>query len=143
MLSTQIRPARSRTLRPFRGFVTKPDERPDERLSYLDQALFLGLRATGQAAVMQCVWVYEHAVDFDGLRRFHRNFGYGLAGRRIEPSPLPFGRHRWVSSLGPPSSIDVAETRVRVRNSVTGSTSGHSCRSIRSGVPPGTSACCP
>ncbi|BBY15555.1 hypothetical protein MLIT_11470 [Mycolicibacterium litorale] len=90
--------------------MTKPDERPDERLSYLDQALFLGLRATGQAAVMQCVWVYEHAVDFDGLRRFHRNFGYGLAGRRIEPSPLPFGRHRWVSSLGPPSSIDVAET---------------------------------
>ncbi|WP_193047457.1 hypothetical protein [Mycolicibacterium baixiangningiae] len=110
MLSTQIRPERSRTLRPLRGFVTTLEEQPDERLSYLDQALFLGLRATGQAAVMQCVWVYEHAMDFDGLRRFHRNFGYGLAGRRIEPSPLPFGRHRWVSSLGPPSSIDVAQT---------------------------------
>ena len=23
--------------------------------------------ATGQKAVMQCVWVYEHAIDFDGL----------------------------------------------------------------------------
>lgn len=109
MLSTQIRPA-PRSLRPFRGFVTKPDVQPDERLSYLDQALFLGLRATGQAAVMQCVWIYEHPIDFEGLRRFHRNFGYGLAGRRIEPSPLPFGRHRWVSSLGPPSRIDIEQT---------------------------------
>lgn len=109
MLSTQIRPARARSLRSFRADATKVEERPDDRLSYLDQALFLGLRATGQAAVMQCVWVYEHAVDFEGLRRFHRNFGYGLAGRRIEPSPLPFGRHRWVSSLGPPSSIDIEE----------------------------------
>ena len=58
---------------------------------------------------MQAVWVYEHAVDIDGLRRFHRNFGYGLFGRLIERSPLPFGRHRWVSSLGPPSDIDIAE----------------------------------
>ena len=83
--------------------------RTDDRLPYLDQAMFLGLRATGQAAVMQCVWIYEHPVDYDGLRRFHRNFGYGLAGRRIEPSALPFGRHRWVSSLGPPADIDIAE----------------------------------
>ena len=43
---------------------------PDNRLSFLDQAMFLGLRATGQEAVMQCVWVYEHPVDFDELRRF-------------------------------------------------------------------------
>jgi hypothetical protein len=82
---------------------------PDNRLSFTDQLLFLGQRATGQELVMQCVWVYEHAVDFDGLRRFHRNFGYGLYGRLIERSPLPFGRHRWVSSLGPPADIDIAE----------------------------------
>ncbi|WP_082698419.1 hypothetical protein [Mycobacterium sp. GA-2829] len=109
-MSTQIRPARLRSGRSFRGLAPKIEERPGDRLSYLDQALFLGLRATGQAAVMQCVWVYEHAVDFEGLRRFHHNFGYGLAGRRIEPSPLPFGRHRWVSSLGPPSSMDIEQT---------------------------------
>jgi hypothetical protein len=83
---------------------------PDNRLSFLDQAMFLGLRATGQEAVMQCVWVYEHPVDFDELRRFHRDFGFGLAGRRIERSPLPFGRHRWVASLGPASVLDIAET---------------------------------
>jgi hypothetical protein len=81
---------------------------PDNRLSFTDQLLFLGQRATGQELVMQTVWVYEHAVDFEGLRRFHHNFGYGLFGRRIERSALPFGRHRWVSSLGPATQLDVA-----------------------------------
>ncbi|MGE2723461.1 hypothetical protein [Mycolicibacterium pulveris] len=84
--------------------------RLDNRLSFTDQLLFLGQRATGQELVMQCVWVYEHPVDYDGLRRFHGNFGYGLYGRVIERSPLPFGRHRWVSALGSSSSLDIAET---------------------------------
>lgn len=85
------------------------ETRPDNRLSFTDQAMFLGLRATGQELVMQEVWIYEHPVDIDGVRRFHRNLGYGLYGRLIERSPLPFGRHRWVSSLGPPVDIDIAE----------------------------------
>lgn len=80
----------------------------DERLHYVDQAMFLGLRATGQAAAMQCVWIYEHAVDMDGVKRFHRNFGNGLWGRSIERSPVPFGRHRWVSAVRPPADIDIA-----------------------------------
>ena len=80
----------------------------DERLHYVDQAMFLGLRATGQAAAMQCVWIYEHPVDLDGVRRFHRNFGHGLWGRCIERSSVPFGRHRWVRSVRPPADIDVA-----------------------------------
>jgi hypothetical protein len=84
--------------------------RPDNRLSFTDQLLFLGQRATGQELVMQVVWVYEHAVDLDGVKRFHHNFGYGLFGRLIERSSLPFGRHHWVSSLGPPSGIDIAQT---------------------------------
>lgn len=70
--------------------------------------MFAGHRAAGQKVVIQCVWVYEHAIDFDGLRRFHHNLGYGLLGRRIERSPLPFARHRWVVDRGP-SSIDIAE----------------------------------
>lgn len=81
----------------------------DDRLAYIDQATFLSLRATGQAQVVQLVWVYDHPVDHVGLKRFHENFGYGLAGRRIERSPLPFGRHRWISSTGPARDIDVAE----------------------------------
>jgi hypothetical protein len=82
--------------------------RLDNRLSFMDQASFLALRATGLGQLIQWVWVYERAVNFDGLRRFHRNLGYGLLGRRIERSPLPFGRHRWVSSRGP-WNIDIAE----------------------------------
>jgi hypothetical protein len=85
----------------------------DNRLSLMDQAGLHLLRATGRGQLMQMLWIYEHPVDFDGLRRFHRNFGYGLAGRRIQRSLLPFGRSRWVSSLGPMSEIDFAEPRPR------------------------------
>lgn len=58
---------------------------------------------------MQVVWVYQHPVDFDGLRRFQHNLGHGLLGRRIERSPLPFGRSRWISDHGP-SDIDIADS---------------------------------
>ncbi|BBY29755.1 hypothetical protein [Mycolicibacterium sediminis] len=85
----------------------------DHLLEFVDQALFLGLRATGQAAAMQMVWVYDGPVDAEQLRRFHREFGYGLAGRLIEPSPLPFGRHRWVSALGPAAPLRTWEPRPR------------------------------
>jgi hypothetical protein len=74
----------------------------------LDHAFFLGQRATGQKQVMQVVWIYEHAIDFEGVKRFHHNLGHGLLGRRIERSPLPFARHRWVSDRVPPD-IDIAE----------------------------------
>src|SRR3712207_5529342 len=93
--------------------MTDAAVRPDNRLSFIDQLLFLGQRATGQELAMQAVWVYGRPVDTDGIRRFHENFGYGLFGRRIERSPLPFGRHRWVSALGPAADLDIAEPRPR------------------------------
>ncbi|BDX32569.1 hypothetical protein TUM20985_31160 [Mycobacterium antarcticum] len=94
--------------------MSRARPRTEHRLDYVDQALFLGLRATGQAAAMQMVWVYEHSMDWDEIRRFHRDFGYGLAGRLIEPSVLPFGRHRWVSSLGPAAPLEIeSEPRPR------------------------------
>ena len=86
----------------------KSDARPDNRLAFVDHGLFAQHHAIGRKLVIQCVWVYEHAIDFDGLRRFHHNLGYGLLGRRIERSPLPFARNRWVSDQGP-SDIDIAE----------------------------------
>ena len=86
--------------RPFQRRSPNGDERQDNRLAYLDQASFLALRATGLGQLVQWVWVYERAVDVDALKRFHRNLGYGLLGRRIERSPLPFGRHRWVATPG-------------------------------------------
>jgi hypothetical protein len=84
----------------------------------MDQAGLALQRATGTGKLMQIVWIYEHPVDLDGLRRFHSNFGYGLAGRRVERSPLPFGRPRWVSSLGPQVPIHFAE-HARPRAEVT------------------------
>ena len=80
----------------------------EHRLAYVDQALFLGLRATGQAAVTQIVWVYEHPIDLTAVRRFHQDMGYGMAGRLIERSALPFGRHRWVTSQGPAAPLLIA-----------------------------------
>ena len=66
-------------------------------LDLVDQAVFLGERATGATSVIQCVWVYDRAIDIDGLRRFHHHLQRGRLSRRIERSPLPFGRHRWVT----------------------------------------------
>ncbi len=103
-MPVRIRPARTTS----NGRASNGEARPDNRLALVDQGFFAGHRAIGLTEVMQVVWVYEHAIDFDGLRRFHHNFGYGLFGRRIERSPLPFGRHRWVSDRGP-SDIDIAE----------------------------------
>jgi diacylglycerol O-acyltransferase / wax synthase len=68
----------------------------DNRLAFLDQAAFLRLRATGQDTAGQVTWIYDRAVDMEGLRRFNENLGRGLLGRRIERSPLPFGRHHWI-----------------------------------------------
>src|SRR5690242_19853816 len=76
-------------------------------MAYIDQASFLGLRALGHGPLIQFTWLYDHPVDLDGLRRFHRNLGTGLLGRRVERSALPFGRHRWVASSGP-ADLDIA-----------------------------------
>jgi hypothetical protein len=100
----RIRPARASV----NGTASNGDAQPDNRLELVDQGFFVGQRAAGQNEVMQVVWVYEHALDFDGLRRIHRNLGHGYLGRRIERSPLPFGRHRWVADREPPD-IDIAE----------------------------------
>lgn len=82
---------------------------PANVVPYADQALLLALRGAGQEAVMQLIWIYEHPLDLDGVRRFHENFGHGLVGRLIERSPLPFGRHRWVSVAGPQTPLDIAK----------------------------------
>jgi hypothetical protein len=82
------------------------------RLALLDQAAYLRLRATGQGSVVQCTWIYDRDVDIDELRVFNGNLGHGLLGRRIERSPLPFGRHRWVLDDRPPE-VALAARRPR------------------------------
>ncbi|MDP7724232.1 hypothetical protein [Mycobacterium sp. TY814] len=73
-------------------------------LDLVDQTFF---RLEQAAGVGQCVWVYNRPVDIDGLRRFHHQLLQGRLARSIERSPLPFGRHRWVSQRGP-SALQIA-----------------------------------
>jgi hypothetical protein len=77
-------------------------------LGLFDQAYFTGERVTGATGVLQCVWVYDRAIDIDGLRRFHRHLQRGRLSRRIERSPLPFARYRWVSA-GVQSDLEIVE----------------------------------
>jgi hypothetical protein len=69
----------------------------DNVIGLSDQTFFLGERATGATALMQGVWIYNRTFDVDGLRRFHHHLQRGRLSRRVERSPFPFGRHRWVS----------------------------------------------
>ncbi|MDH6245565.1 wax ester/triacylglycerol synthase domain-containing protein [Mycobacterium sp. OTB74] len=78
-------------------------------LDLFDQTVFLGERATGATNLLQCVWTYSRAVDIDGLHQFHRHLPASRLSRRVEHSPLPFGRHRWVSSSGQ-SDLEVVAT---------------------------------
>ena len=43
------------------------DARLDDRLGVAGPSLVRGHRAADQKEVMQCVWLYERALDFDGL----------------------------------------------------------------------------
>ncbi|MFZ0718452.1 MAG: hypothetical protein WAN02_30245, partial [Mycobacterium sp.] len=104
-MPVRIRPATASAKRR----VSNGDAGPDDRLALVDQAFFAGHRAAGQNEVMQVVWLYERTIDFDGVRRVYRNLGYGLLGRRIERSPLPFARYRWVLDRGP-ADIEFAES---------------------------------
>jgi hypothetical protein len=78
-------------------------------LDLVDQTFF----RLGQAAgVGQSVWVYDRPVDIDGLRQFHQHLQQGRLARRIERSPLRFGRHRWVSPRDQ-HDLEVATPRPR------------------------------
>src|SRR6516162_11486018 len=50
----------------------------DNQLAHMDQVSFLGVRALGYGALVQFEWIYNRPVNIEGLRRFHRNLGYGL-----------------------------------------------------------------
>ena len=89
--------------------VSTPAEKPvDNTLAHVDQASFLALRAL-HGALLQVTWLYDRPVNIEGLRRFHRNLGNGLLGRRIERSPIPFARDRWVKAAAS-EDIDIAAT---------------------------------
>ncbi|HTX97528.1 MAG TPA: hypothetical protein VME67_23465 [Mycobacterium sp.] len=78
-------------------------------LDLVDQTFFSLEQAGGGG---QCVWLYNRPVDIDGLRRFHQHLQRGRLARRIERSPLPFGRHRWVLPSDQPE-LEIAAPRPR------------------------------
>lgn len=81
----------------------------DNVLDPLDQFTFDAERVTGVSSLPHPFWVYDRPVDIEGLRRFHHHLRQGFLFRRIEPSPLPFGRHRWVS-VEDSSDIEIIAT---------------------------------
>lgn len=81
-------------------------------LDLADQTVFLAEQATGATSLVQCAWIYDSAVDLEGLRRFHHHLQNGRLSRRIERSALPFGRHRWVAATGA-TALEVSAPRPR------------------------------
>ncbi len=67
----------------------------DDRLAYMDQGSFLGLRALGHQPSFHATWTYDRALDLDAVCRFNENLAATLLGRVVERSRLPGGRHRW------------------------------------------------
>ena len=99
------------------------------------------LRTLGYGTLAQVTWIYNRAVNIEGLRRFHHNLGYGLLGRRIEQSPLPFARDRWVVSRGP-ADIEIAAAP-RPRAELNTWAYQRACLPVDPEMgPAGTSGCC-
>jgi diacylglycerol O-acyltransferase len=91
----------------------KYGKKMDNVLAPQDQFVFDLGRVAGVTMLLQVVWVYNRAIDIDGLRKFHAHLQQGRLSRRIERSPLPFGRHRWVSLSGSSDMEIVASVRPR------------------------------
>jgi hypothetical protein len=76
-------------------------------LAWLDELVFKVFRETGRSQLMQIIWVYDREVDFAELMRS----SIGIANqpfinRLIEPSPVPWGRSRWVKPTSGPVEIE-------------------------------------
>lgn len=66
------------------------------RLAWLDQLAYELFRVTGRSQLMQCLWLYDRDVNRAALvQTYERLVGLSF-NRLIEPSPLPWGRPRWV-----------------------------------------------
>lgn len=84
-----------------RGRASVLDAGADDVLCYMDQGSFVGLRALGRGPVLQLTWLYSHAIDHAAVTAFSELLAQGLLGRLIQRSPLPWGRHRWVTNPAP------------------------------------------
>ncbi|TQF38716.1 hypothetical protein UNPF46_15300 [Bradyrhizobium sp. UNPF46] len=69
------------------------------RLAWLDQLAYELFRVTGRNQLMQCLWLYDRDVNLDALVQTYERLTALSFNRLIEPSPLPWGRPRWVKPL--------------------------------------------
>lgn len=69
-------------------------------LAWLDHLAYELFMATGRSQLVQCVWLYERPVDVAAVKRAIARLSDYAFNRHIEPSPLPFGRPRWVRPVG-------------------------------------------
>ncbi|MFO1541040.1 MAG: hypothetical protein ACKOTZ_11465 [Chloroflexota bacterium] len=79
------------------------------RLALLDQLASELHRVTHRNQQMQCLWLYDREVDLAGLERTYARRCAMPGNRLIEPSPLPFGRPRWVHGPRPGDPIRVGD----------------------------------
>jgi hypothetical protein len=82
-------------------------------LDPFDQAFVCEERASGITNALQVGWMYNRPISVDGLRQFHDHLRRGPVCRRIQRSPLPFGRDRWVALEDQPELEIVATPRPR------------------------------
>lgn len=79
------------------------------RLAWLDQLAYALFRATGRNQLMQCIWLYDRDVNLDALALTYERLAALAFNRLIEPSPLPWGRPRWVKPAGQAAPIQSSE----------------------------------
>lgn len=72
------------------------------RLAWLDQLAYELFRVTGRSQLMQCLWLYDRNVNLAALAQTHERLAALSFNRLIEPSPLPWGRPRWVKPTEAP-----------------------------------------
>lgn len=72
------------------------------RLALLDQLAYELFRIAGRRQLVQCLWLYDRDVDLAALGRTNDRLAALPFNRLIEPSPLPWGRPRWVKPAGTP-----------------------------------------
>lgn len=93
--------ASAKTRQGRRREAPKPDAGADDVLCYADQGSFIGLRALERGPVVHVTWLYSHTLDEAAVNAFNERVAQGFLGRVLRRSPLPWGRHRWVSSPVP------------------------------------------
>lgn len=73
------------------------------QLAWLDQLAFELFMSSGRNQLMQCIWLYDRNINIDALKHTVERLAAMHFNRLIEPSPLPWGRPRWLKPADKPT----------------------------------------